>query len=130
MSTPTYVQHTWATYEMITRDHLNNMENGIAANNAGLRTLETWQSKAANAQAGSVTLTNSLEFPFNNSVQSVALATARDNTNYIVQILAVSAVGNPGVIEVTDRQVNGFKLGFTGSASSATITYTVIGGFD
>lgn len=129
MSTPTYVQHTWATYEMITRDHLNNMENGIAANNAGVRALETWQSKAANAQAGSVTLTNSLEFPFNNSKKSVALSPSRSNANYDVVILsATAASGNIGEIVISDRLVNGFKMAFTGSSESVTVNYAIIGG--
>ena len=114
-------------------NHFNHMEEGIYDAHEELVAQDeriSAQEEQTAQETHTVTLTNTQEFPFNNSAQSVALTTERDNTNYIVQILAVSAVGNPGVIEVTDRQVNGFKLGFTGSASSATITYTVIGGFD
>ena len=77
-----------------------------------------------------VTLTNSEEFPFNNSSVSVALANERDNLNYVVEIIKIEPDGNAGEIEVSDRQVNGFKLAFTGSASSVKVTYAVIGGYD
>jgi len=82
------------------------------------------------AITGSVALTNSLKFPFNNSQKSVALSHALENANYDVVILSVTATGNPGEIEVTDRQTNGFKMAFTGSASSVTVTYAVIGGYN
>lgn len=129
MSTPTYVQHSWATYEMITRGHLNNLEEGVAANNAGVRALETWQGKVANVQTGSATLTNTLENPFNNSKKSIALGTALSNTNYDVVILSATAAdGNIGEIEISDRLVNGFKMNYTGCASSVTVNYAIIGG--
>jgi hypothetical protein len=84
----------------------------------------------SNAQeVGTVTLTNSAEYPFNNSIVSVALQATRENMNYIVEIISVTPTGGPaGTIEVTDRQTNGFKLAFTGSASSAVVEYIVIGG--
>lgn len=82
------------------------------------------------AMTGSVTLTNSLAFPFNNSLKSVALDHSLENTNYDVVILSVTATGNPGEIEISDRQVNGFKAAFTGSASSVTVNYAVIGGYN
>ncbi len=75
---------------------------------------------------GTATLTNALEFPFNGSQQTVSLATAQDNTLYDVETEVVSSVGSVGEIEVSDRQVNGFKLAYTGGASSATIAWTVI----
>lgn len=42
---------------------------------------------------------------------------------------AIPANGNVGEIVVTDKLTNGFKLAFTGSASSVTVKYTVIGGY-
>ena len=77
---------------------------------------------------GTVTLTNSSTFPFNNSRKTVALGGVRDSTDYVVLSEIVSANGNPGEIEVTDKLDNGFKLGFTGSAKSVTVNYTVFGG--
>lgn len=98
------------------------------ARQTGWRTDEL--EKAAAQEVGTVTLTNSLRFPFNNSKRTVALASERDNLNYIVVIVAVTGTGNIGEVEVTDRLVNGFKLNYTGSAANAAVTYAVIGGYD
>lgn len=119
-----YVPHSWATYEMITRDLLNHMEQGISANDAAIAVLETWKGKCTDIVTGSKALTNSLDFPFNNSKSSVALSHSLDNANYEVIILsAVATDGNIGDIEITERLVNGFKMEFTGCASSVTVTY-------
>lgn len=87
--------------------------------------------KATDQETGSVTLTNSKAFPFNNSQKSVAMGNRRDNLNYVVEIISVTPVGGPyGEIDISDRLVNGFKIAFTGSASSVTVTYAVIGGYN
>lgn len=80
-------------------------------------------------ETGTVTLTNGQEYPFNDSKRTVALEVAQANAYYLVDTEIVSAVGNPGEIQVTDRMTNGFAMGFTGSASSVTVKYIVIGGF-
>ena len=82
-------------------------------------------------EVGTVTLTNSAQYPFNNSQQSVALARTRENVNYIVEILKIEPTGGPaGEITISDRLVNGFKAAFDGSASSVKLTYAVIGGYN
>ena len=86
--------------------------------------------KATIQEVGQKTLTNSQKFPFNNSIETVALANVRDNLNYVVVIVSVTGTGNVGDVEVTDRLTNGFKLAFTGSASSVTVKYAVIGGYE
>lgn len=87
--------------------------------------------RATAQETGTVTLTNSLEFPFNNSIVTVPLTVTRQNLNYVVEVIKVETTGGPaGEIEVSERQVNGFKMAFTGSASSVKVTYAVIGGFD
>ena len=86
--------------------------------------------KATVQETGTVTLTNSQKFPFNNSQVSVALANRRDNLNYVVVIVSATGNGNVGEIEVSDRLVNGFKIAHTGSATSVAVTYAVIGGYD
>ena len=113
--------------------NFNHMEGGIfdaheelVQHDSRVTNLESY----ANPEVGVITLTNTEDFPFNNSSVSVALTNERDNLNYLVEIVKVEPVGNPGDIEVTDRQVNGFKIGFTGSASSVKVTYSVIGGYD
>lgn len=80
-------------------------------------------------ETGTVTLTNSQEYPFNDSKRTVALEVAQANAYYLVDTEIVSATGNPGEIIVSDRMTNGFAIGFTGSASSVTVKYIVIGGF-
>ena len=89
-----------------------------------------WDNEADTSicEYGSVTLNNSAKFPFNDSQQTVALQNTQRNTKYIVIVDDVTA-GNIGDIIVTDKQVNGFKIAYTGSAASATVKYTVIGGF-
>ena len=79
-------------------------------------------------EEGQVTLTNSKSFPFNNSQKSVALVTEQENTKYTVTAELVSSNGCAGDLVVSDKQVNGFKLAFTGSAKSAVVKYIVIGG--
>lgn len=127
-------------------DNFNNMERGIAdahdavalllnalrqldwSNDARLSALE----KATVQETGTVTLTNSLTFPFNNSKKSVALTNVRDNLNYVIVVVSKKANdgGNIGEIEFSERQVNGFKIEHTGSSASVTVVYAVIGGYD
>ena len=124
-----YTPHSWAPYELITKELLNHMEDGISANDAAIAVLNTWKGKCTNIVTGSTTLTNSLDFPFNNSKKSVALSHSLDNANYEVVILSATAAdGNVGDIEITERLVNGFKMAHTGSAASVTVQYAVIGG--
>lgn len=88
-----------------------------------------WQNEedAPICEYGSVNLTNTGTFPFNNSQQTVALVKTQKNTKYAV-IPEDPTKGDVGDIVVSDKQVNGFKIEFTGSAKSATVKYIVIGG--
>jgi hypothetical protein len=122
--------------------HFNNQEAGIFdAHSATLLLINAlrqqgWRvealEKATVQETGTVTLTNSQSFPFNNSIKTVPLSNVRDNLNYVVEIIKVEPAGggNAGEIEVSERQTNGFKMAFTGSASSVVVTYAVIGGYD
>ena len=58
-----------------------------------------------------VELTNSMEYPFNNSVKTVALKRPRNNLDYTVtaEVMECSG-GSAGDIEVTEKLVNGFKI--------------------
>ena len=122
-------------------DHFNKMEKGIVdAQIAAAQILlgqmqNRWRiealEKATDQETGEVTLNNSQSFPFNNSQVSVPLTIERDNLNYVLVVISATPTGGPaGEIEITDRQVNGFKLAFTGSASKVVVKYAVIGGFD
>lgn len=90
-----------------------------------------WQSEddALTCEDGSVTLTNTKKFPFNDSKKSVSLAKTQKNTKYVIIAEVTSVAGNVGDISVSDRLTNGFKMAFTGGAKSVTVKYYVIGGF-
>lgn len=117
-------------------DHFNHMEDGIS--NAG----ETAALMALNAihmqqqiadMAGEtimVTLTNSQEYPFNNSKKTVALSTQRNHLNYTVsaEILEVTG-GFAGDIVISEKLLNGFKVEHTGSAGTVKLKMFVKGGF-
>lgn len=75
-----------------------------------------------------VTLTNTLKFPFNDSQITVVLNTARKTLNYDVSWELISANGNVGDITVFDKQLNGFKIAFDGSATSVTLKLRIKGG--
>ena len=83
------------------------------------------------AETGTVTLTNSNKvfFAFNDSGQTVALQTNRKTLNYDVEVAVTSSSGGQvGDVTVYDKQLNGFKLKFEGSAASVVVAYKVRGG--
>ena len=79
-----------------------------------------WMADHDITETGTVNLTNSLKFPFNNSKQSVSLTKTRKTTNYVVLTEVTAFNGNVGEVEVTGKLTNGFQIGYTGSAASAT----------
>lgn len=110
--------------------HFNNLEVGVSDAHAAIGLLINFaRQNAWVVERGQVDLTNTGIYPINNSAKTVALATVQDVTDYIVVAEAVTAAGNVGEIVTTDKLANGFKLGYTGSAKTATIKYTVIGGY-
>lgn len=78
-----------------------------------------------------VALTNSQKWPFNNSLQTVALTTNRPTTNYTVdaEIKAVAGGTIQGV-KISDRLANGFKVAYEGDATSATLKLIIKGGIN
>jgi hypothetical protein len=79
-------------------------------------------------EMGTVALTNSKKYPFNDSAVTVTLATPRKNLNYMVHAEVISSSGSVEAVEAFDKQLNGFKIGFTGSATAAQANYFVSGG--
>lgn len=126
-----YVRHTWATGEIITRAGLNNIEAGVLANDTAIAALQTTLAARGLAYEGTATLTNTQLWPFNSSLKSVSIGHTFPNTGYAVVIKSAEASdgGNIGEIYCTDFGTNAFKMGYTGSAASVTVTYAVIGGF-
>ena len=109
------------------------IDNGIAYNLL-LEALRThiWDSEenGLKCEEGTKALSNSLAYPFNNSKASVALSKTQNDTSYVVITDVASANGSAGEIIASEKQTNGFKLEYTGSASSVTVHYIVIGGLD
>lgn len=109
--------------------HFNNLEIGVVDAQLALQLLMNGaRQNAWEIERGTVTLTNTATYPNNNSVRSVALDKIKENGDYVVLAEVVSFDGNVGEIVVSDKLTNGFKIGFSGSAKSATVNYTVIGG--
>ena len=126
--------------------HFNNIEEALSAHeialglhsNALIQHMDEIKKNAALAEVvdklhtvetGTVTLTNSAKYPFNNSQKTVALAAQRNTPAYVVITEVKSFVGNVGEIVVSDILANGFKLAFTGSATSVTVEYKILGGY-
>ena len=120
-------------------DHFNNMDVGIfealmIAEEALLNGLHLQRDvEGLDAEIHEVTLTNTYAYPFNSSVYTVQLDKLRNKTTYTVTYEIVSVSGSPGCsagdVEIYDKLANGFKVHFTGSASSVTLKLYVRGGF-
>lgn len=120
-------------------DHFNNMDAGIfealmiaeEALRHGL--LMQRDIDGLDAEIQEVTVTNTDAYPFNNSVYTVQLDKLRNKTSYTVTYEVVSVTGAAGCaagdIVVYDKLANGFKVHFTGSATSVTLKLYVRGGF-
>lgn len=83
------------------------------------------------AETGTVTLTNTnkLFFAFNNSGATVALSKVRKTLNYDLDVEVTECSGGQlGEVVIYDKQLNGFKLRFTGSAKTVKVKYKVRGG--
>lgn len=115
-------------------EHFNHMEQGIHNNSLMLAVLlesvheNARQVASTSGEEIEVNLTNSKDFYFNNSVKTVALSTMRSTTDYRVETEIQGNTINVGDIVVFDKQMNGFKIAYTGSASSVTVRCYVSGG--
>lgn len=118
----------------IDETNLNNMENGINSGNLFaeylaevlFKTLKKMEDLAGEVIV--VTLTNTGDFYTNNSVKTIPLGTRRDTLDYIVTPEIQGDTTNVGDVVIYDKQTNGFKVKYTGSAASATIKLYVHGG--
>lgn len=113
--------------------NFNNAEYGIS--DAHLAALIMFsgmlpQIRANAVEKKTVTLTNTKRVPFNNSKKSVALAETRDSLNYDVEVevAEIAGTGIVGEFDITDKMLNGFKIAYSGSASSVTVNLTIKGG--
>ena len=123
--------------------HFNNIEGGVVDAHVAIGLLvnalrqTTWRvdeledllRKHRTGEVGTITLTNTLKYPFNNSEQTIALVTPQDNGDYIVDVNVTAQVGGVEEVIVSSKLTNGFKMAFLGGGSSCTVKYVVIGGF-
>lgn len=115
-------------------EHFNHMEQGIHNNSLMLAVLlehvkATKQGlSSVSGEEIEVTLTNTKGFYFNNSAKTVALSNMRSTLDYRVDTEIQGNTLNAGDIVVYDKQANGFKIAFTGSAESVKVRCYVHGG--
>ena len=119
----------------VDEQNLNNIECGVNGANLSVEFLTEVmkhygeQIKEFVAETISVTLTNSTgEAFFGNTAQTVALQTPRDNFDYTVTVEIETPTDNVGDVIVYDKQLNGFKVKYTGSAASVDLKLYVQGG--
>ena len=116
--------------------NFNNMESGIlTANLTGMEAMQLIRlfGDKATALEGVILeaeLTNSQKYPFNNSVKTLAFASAdvRNTKDYTVIVEAEATGGFVGDIIISDKMLNGFKIAYTGSASKVAVKCYVQGG--
>ena len=124
-----YVKHNFQDGQVLYGSQMADIDDALYVLDADNTTLKAQMQKLRVVETGSVALTNTLEFPFNNSKRTIALRTAQANTDYLVVTEIVDFTGNVGDIVVTSKMTNGFAIEHTGSASSVEVDYFVIGGF-
>lgn len=116
--------------------NFNNLETGVfAANIAAAEAMQLLRllkdkSEALEGVILEATLKNSKKYPFNDSVKTLALVSSnlRNNKDYTVIVEAEAADGFVGDIVISDKMLNGFKIAFTGSASSVSVKCYIQGG--
>lgn len=114
--------------------HFNNMECGInSANLLGEFLAEVVKKQGAalgnvDGDVITVDLTNNQGAFFNNSTKTVALPVKRDTLDYSVDVEIQGDVNNVGDVIIFDKQMNGFKVKYTGSAMSVSLKLYVHGG--
>lgn len=115
--------------------NFNHMETGIfeahqtSAENTRMIKSQGEKLDGIVGQTIEVTLTNTLEYPFNNSKTTVQLDPSLNTKDYTVTPEIVSVTGGAvGDIEITDKLLNGFKVAYTGSATEVVLKLYVRGG--
>ena len=70
-----------------------------------------------------------LAYPHNNSIKTLQIVTPRNTKDYTITVEVVSVTGGAaGEFEISDKLLNGFKIKYTGSASSVAVRCYVRGG--
>lgn len=115
--------------------NFNNVEEGVFANQIQVLQLEQRALQMNRSLAdlkgtiGNVMLVNTHAYPFNSSTVTVPILAIRSTLDYKVEFETTEVTG--GFVEsisVFDKQINGFKINFTGSAKTVKVRYKVVGG--
>lgn len=119
----------------VDEQNLGNMEVGINSANLTAEFLtevvkhQKEQISNVGGEVIAATLTNTAkEAFFNNSTKTLTLSVNRDTLDYTVTAEITTPVDNVGDIIIFDKQVNGFKVKYTGSAPSVSLKLYVQGG--
>lgn len=124
-----YALHNFQDGQVLTGAAMDDIDQAIHDMDGDMTTLQGQMTKLRIVETGTTTLTNTQVYPYNNSKKTVALQTAQGNGDYIVDVEVTAFTGNVGEIVISSRMTNGFAIEHTGSASSVTVKYFVIGGF-
>ena len=115
--------------------NFNNLEEGVfaadqlATEAARMAKVNARELDAEKGEKITVNLTNSANYPFNNSVQNISIAQKKPKTDYYVDVEVVSVTGGGvGDFRISDKLLNGFKLAFTGAATAVSVICRVRGG--
>lgn len=120
---------------LVDEAHMNNIEEGVFNSDqitGELLRVLLLQSDEVDSLKGetlNLTLKNTQTYPFNNSKTTVQLSKYRANKDYTIYIEVQSVTGGAvGDFVISDKMLNGFKLEYTGSASSVDVSIHVRGG--
>lgn len=112
----------------------NNMETGILANSIYNSFLVQWilqlqrASEEVKGEYGTVSIVNTNKYPFDSPSKTVSITEKCSNLQYNVEVEVVESDGNVERIMIFDKQLNGFKIAFKGSAKNVKFAYKIIGG--
>lgn len=114
--------------------NMNNLEQGINESNilANEMAVQVGQLKRdikeIEGEIGLINLSNANKYPFNNSLKTIAIKKPKNNMDYRIELELVESDGPVENIRIRDKQLNGFKIEFSGSAKNVTVKYYIQGG--
>lgn len=113
----------------------NNLETGVFGNAIYDLVLQQQllqvqrQADENKGEFGAVAITRSRAYPFPSESITVPLVERRSTLDYTVTIEDLSPEGGfVENVEIYDKQLNGFKVKYSGSATKASIRYRITGG--
>lgn len=113
----------------------NNLESGVFGNAVYDLVLQQQllqvqrQADENKGEFGTVTVTRSRAYPFPSASVTIPLQERRSTLDYTVTIEEIAADSDfVESVEVYDKQLNGFKMKFSGSAENVSIRYRITGG--